>query len=61
MLERQRAGIARAKAEGKYKGRKRAFSDQRIKDLKAKGLGVWAEAKELGVSRAAIYLRIRNA
>lgn len=59
MLERQRAGIAKAKAEGKYKGRKRAFSDQRLKQLQAKGLGVTAIAKELGVSREAIYQRIK--
>lgn len=60
MLERQRAGIAKAKAEGKYKGRKRAFSDERLADLRGKGLGVTAMAKELGVSREAIYQRLRG-
>lgn len=59
MLERQRAGIAKAKAEGKYKGRKRAFSDRRLSNLKAKGLGVSAIAKVLGVSREAIYQRTK--
>jgi DNA invertase Pin-like site-specific DNA recombinase len=61
MLERQRVGIAKAKAEGKYKGRKRAFSDERLTALKAQGLGVTAIAKELGMSREAVYQRIRAA
>jgi DNA invertase Pin-like site-specific DNA recombinase len=59
MLERQRAGIAKAKAEGKYKGGKRTFSDERLADLQANGLGVSAIARELGVSREAIYKRRR--
>ena len=59
MLERQRAGIAKAKAEGKYKGGKRTFSDERLAALKANGLGVSAMARELGVSREAIYKRLR--
>jgi DNA invertase Pin-like site-specific DNA recombinase len=61
MLERQRAGIARAKADGKYLGRKRSFSDERLRELQGLGLGVSAIAKMLGVSRAAIYLRLQNA
>ena len=61
MLERQRAGIAKAKAEGKYLGRKRAFSDQRLLGLKAEGLGVTAIAKALNVSRETIYQRLRSA
>jgi DNA invertase Pin-like site-specific DNA recombinase len=59
MLERQRAGIAKAKAEGKYKGRKRVFSDERLVALKAAGLGAQAIADELGVSRVAVYKRLR--
>ena len=57
MLERQREGIAKAKAEGKYKGRKptvRAKADE-IKQLKANGLGATAIAKQLGVGRASVY------
>ena len=61
LLERQRAGIAKAKAEGNYKGGKRTFSDERLADLQAKGLGVSAMARELGVSREAIYKRRRGA
>ena len=59
MLERQRVGIAKAKAEGKYKGRKRAFSDDRLAELRAQGLGVTAMATELGVSREAVYQRMK--
>jgi DNA invertase Pin-like site-specific DNA recombinase len=57
MLERQREGIAKAKAAGKYKGRTptaRAKSDQ-IVALKAKGVGATAIAKELGIGRASVY------
>jgi DNA invertase Pin-like site-specific DNA recombinase len=59
MLERQRAGIAKAKAEGRYKGRKRAFSDDRLLALRGKGLGVADIAAQLGVSRETIYVRLR--
>ena len=41
MLERQREGIAKAKAEGKYKGRKPTVMAQaeEIKRLKSEGVG----------------------
>ena len=48
MLERQREGIARAKAEGKYKGAKRAFSDDRLGKLKAEGKSMTAIARDWG-------------
>lgn len=57
MLERQREGIAKAKADGKYKGRKptvRAKAEE-IKKLKAGGMGATAIAKQLGVGRASVY------
>lgn len=57
MLERQREGIAKAKAEGKYKGRKptvRAKIDE-IKKLKDEGVGITTIAKQLGIGRASIY------
>ena len=60
MLERQRAGIAKAKADGKYKGRKRAFSDDRLRSLRASGLRVAEIATQLGVSRETIYVRLRS-
>ena len=52
MLERQREGIAKAKAEGKYKGRApvaRMKADQ-VRELKAQGLAVSDIADRLGIS-----------
>lgn len=57
MLVRQREGIAKAKAAGKYKGRAptaRAKTD-RILDLKREGLGASQIANETGVSRSSVY------
>lgn len=57
MLERQKEGIAKAKAEGKYKGRAptaRAKSAE-ILELKATGLGATAIARQLGVSVRSVY------
>ncbi|MDR6769347.1 recombinase family protein [Azospirillum sp. BE72] len=57
MLERQREGIARAKAYGKYKGRKptaRAKSEQ-IHELKKQGFGAADIARKLEIGRASVY------
>jgi DNA invertase Pin-like site-specific DNA recombinase len=57
MLERQREGVARAKAEGKYKGRKptaRAKSPE-VLVLKADGVRPVEIARRLGISRASVY------
>jgi len=57
MLERQREGIARAKAEGAYKGRKptaRAKADE-VRRLRTNGVGVAEISKQLGISRASVY------
>ncbi len=57
MLERQREGIAKAKAEGKYKGRQptaRAKSDEVMK-LHGDGMGASAIAREVGISRSSVY------
>jgi DNA invertase Pin-like site-specific DNA recombinase len=57
MLERQREGIAKAKGEGKYKGRKptaRAKADG-INRLAAEGLTREAIAAQLGVSVRSVY------
>ena len=56
--ERQRAGIEKAKAEGKYKGRPTSVDHDKIKQLKAEGMGATAIARELGCSRGAIYKAI---
>ena len=57
MLERQREGIAKAKADGNYKGRKptaRAKADQ-VLVLKAEGVGATEIAKRLEIGRASVY------
>ena len=53
--ERQRAGIEKAKAAGVYKGRPMSLDHDKIRELKAKGMGATAIARELGCSRGAIY------
>ena len=62
MLERQREGIAKAKADGKYKGRaptaRRKAAD--VRRLRAEGKTVEAIVKELGVSRSSVFRALRN-
>lgn len=63
MLERQREGIAKAKAEGKYKGRQptaRAKADQ-VLALKAEGKGATEIAKQIGIGRASVYRILADA
>ncbi|MBT5081697.1 MAG: recombinase family protein [Rhodospirillaceae bacterium] len=57
MLERQREGIAKAKAAGKYKGRKPTAraKTQEVLDLRSKGMKATAIAVELGIGRASVY------
>lgn len=58
ILERQREGIALAKAAGKYKGRKASLSQAQSAELQqrlAAGESVTALAKEYGVSRQTVY------
>lgn len=58
ILERQREGIAIAKAAGKYKGRKAALSPAQAAELRqrlAAGESVTSLAAEYGVSRQTIY------
>jgi DNA invertase Pin-like site-specific DNA recombinase len=57
MLERQREGIAKAKADGVYKGRKptaRAKADD-VRALKAEGKSVRAIAEALGISVGSVH------
>lgn len=58
ILERQREGIAIAKAKGKYKGRKAVLSDEQAAELKAMrqaGESVTAIAKHFRISRQTVY------
>jgi len=57
MLERQRVGIARAKAEGRYKGRKPVarYKAPEIQRLRQAGLSPSTIARQLGISRASVY------
>ena len=57
MLERQREGIAKAKAAGKYKGRAptaQAKADD-VHRLHDEGVGATQIAKDLGIGRASVY------
>jgi DNA invertase Pin-like site-specific DNA recombinase len=54
MLERQREGIAKAKAEGKYKGRPAHIDAAEIRRLTAT-MGPAAIAKQLGIARGSVY------
>lgn len=57
MLERQREGIAKAKADGKYKGRvptARRKADEVLR-LRSEGRKAVEIAEELGISRASVF------
>ena len=54
MLERQREGIAKAKAEGRYKGRPPSIDAAEIKRLSA-DMSPAAIAKHLGIARSSVY------
>jgi DNA invertase Pin-like site-specific DNA recombinase len=63
MLERQREGIAKAKADGKYKGR-RPTARAKAKDalrLFTEGKKVAHIAKEWGIGRGSVYRALENA
>jgi len=53
--ERQLEGIARAKAEGVYKGRPASIDAARVRELKAGGMGPTEIAKALKIGRASVY------
>ena len=57
MLERQKIGIAKAKAGGKYRGRAptaRRLAPQ-VREMRASGVGASAIATQLGISRASVH------
>ena len=55
MKERQAEGIAKAKADGKYAGRKASIDPATLASLRAQGLGPAAIARHLGIARSSVY------
>jgi DNA invertase Pin-like site-specific DNA recombinase len=57
MLERQREGIANAKAAGKYKGRKPTAQAKaaEVMELHNAGVGASEIARQVGIGRASVY------
>jgi DNA invertase Pin-like site-specific DNA recombinase len=53
--ERQREGVERAKAAGKYKGRPASIDPERVKTLKANGMGATEIAKVMKIGKASVY------
>jgi DNA invertase Pin-like site-specific DNA recombinase len=63
MLERQREGIAKAKADGKYKGRAPTARAKTADVIRLKGEGLTADAiaVELKIGRASVFRILRDA
>ena len=62
ILERQREGIALAKAEGKYKGRKKALTTQQADNLRQRALAGESKsnlAEAFEISRETVYTYLR--
>ena len=55
MLEQQREGFAKAKAEGKHIGRRPTAPAKEIKALAAQGLSVRRIAQQLGIGEGAVH------
>jgi DNA invertase Pin-like site-specific DNA recombinase len=62
MLERQRVGIAKAKAEGKYRGRARTAMAKagQVETLLAKGVNPTEVARKLGIGRSSVYRAMKE-
>jgi DNA invertase Pin-like site-specific DNA recombinase len=63
MLERQRVGIDKARAEGRYRGRKPTQSTRKaeVDALIAAGIGPADAARQLGMARSTVYRIIGEA
>lgn len=60
--ERQKEGVQLAKANGKYKGRKRSITDTQVAEIRervAKGENKSQIARDLGISRETLYQYLR--
>ena len=58
--ERQLEGIAKAKANGVYKGRKPTIDTAEVAKLRAEGIGATEIAKRLKIGRASVYRVLRD-
>ena len=61
--ERQREGIAIAKAKGVYKGRKRSLTSEQVKQVRAQvaaGTQKATIARDFGISRETLYQYLRQ-
>ena len=59
--ERQREGIDKAKADGRYKGRKPSVDVAKVRELHSAGVGPSAIAKELRMGRTSVYRALAEA
>lgn len=59
--ERQREGIDKAKAEGRYNGRPATINAEAVRLLKQEGLGATAISKRLNIGRASVYRLLNEA
>ena len=57
--KRQAEGIAKAKAKGVYKGRKRTIDREAVQRLHRDGVGATEIARRLGIGRASVYKVLR--
>ena len=53
--ERQKEGIEKARAQGRYRGRPKSIDAGEVRNLLSTGMGPTAVAKKLGIGRASIY------
>lgn len=63
LLERQREGIAIAKAKGRYKGGKNKLTKEQVAELNAfhkQGMPIARIAKQFGITRPTVYSYLRN-
>ncbi|PYB70729.1 recombinase family protein [Rhizobium wuzhouense] len=62
MLERQREGIAKAKADGKYRGRAPTARNKadKVREMRSQGKTVEAIIEELGVSRSSVFRALKE-
>jgi DNA invertase Pin-like site-specific DNA recombinase len=63
LLQRQKEGIAKAKADGKYRGRQPTAQRlaPQVKELRSSGFGACAIAATLGIGRSSVYRILSDA